>query len=178
MSGDLIILREIPLIAEIEDLLADPSIEWRPDFDAKCDDVSVRLFGVTAADTKPAEPHLDQFSSTQQLDDRTLGGYSKALGEWHQTEIDLWVPTRKEMLESELLEFWDDAGFDVTDANGSILRCLPRFARQMLATESDACPQARLTMDGSGSRHVQSAEIWGASLAEQARHFKTRDCRA
>lgn len=173
----IVILRDIPLIAEIEGMLDIRGIEWRADFDAKCDEVSIALFGITKADTIRPEPHPDQFGGASRyfFGDKELSQYDQALAAWYQWQEDFFLPADDEdvWLEEEIIDFWRDTGFDVLDAKGAILRCLHRFERQLLAVGDGLIATARLTIDGSGSRAAADADAWGKSLEEAAARFKS-----
>lgn len=176
-DATLIILRDIPLIAEIERWIWQvPGITWRPEFERRADEVSIALFGLTRNDARPPEPHPDQFRGKAgdtwfQFSDASLTAYDVALRSWYEWEakfVDLDDP---DLTEAEIDDLWADLRIDVRDEAGEVLRCLEFFDRQLIAAVEEL-GTARFTSDESGRRGQQDASSWGDALEAEAARFK------
>lgn len=169
-------LRDVAAIREIEQLLDQPGGAWAASFAEQCNRLSLSLFGITEADTRPAEPHPDSFgnddrASQYYFSDEAFASYDAALSAWYQWQE---VMSGFEQEEQELgpERYWKRHGIDVTGEDGRPIRCLPYIERQMFAAVKGLLPGAKLTLDGSGKRASQSVEEWGAALAAEAARFR------
>ncbi len=153
-------------------------MSWRPEFEQRCDEVSIALFGITRADTIRPEPHPDHFGGGYRytFPDKDFTAYGEALQAWYQWREDFFLPADDDevWLDVEIDEFWRETGFDVLDEHGGFLRCLQFFDRQLLAVGDGIIATAKLTIDGSGKRYAIDADTWGKSLEEAARVFKSK----
>ena len=171
------VLRKVPAIAEVEAMLDTPGIGWSQAFEVKCDEVSLALFGITAADTQPAEPYPDSFDQDTGLlsrlwfSDDALSTYNTALSAWYDWQAVIGG-FEAEVEELGARTYWARNGFDVTDGVYDSLRCLPYFSRQLYAASKSLLPGARLTLDGSGRRAPQAVEDWEASLKAEVARFR------
>lgn len=170
------VLRDVPTIMDIERLLDAPGGAWAATFEERSNEASLALFGVTDGDTRLPEPHPDSFGN----DDRysryfftaeAFASYNAALEAWYDWQ-QVMEGFEGEVREAGSDRYWRRYGFDVTDENGEVLRCLPQFERQMYAAMKGILPGARITLDGSGRRRSQSAEEWGTALAAAAAQFR------
>lgn len=163
-------LRDVPLLMEVEALIR-AGKSWAADFSAKVDEVSIALFGITAAETEPAPPASDNFYNGSTFDQ---AAWSAAHDEREDLLADLWVPDADRASYDELIDWWAEEGVLICDENDVPLRCLSFFGRQLNAALYELVPGAKLTIDGTGKRSTQSADAWGASLAAEAAEFARR----
>lgn len=176
--GSTIQLRSVPMIAAIEaDLVADPGIAWRPTFEARCDEISLALFGVTFKDVNPKEPHPDEVedpspTSGLWMSDEAFASYSDVLDSWYDWQT-VMAGFGGEVRRLGYTALFRGFGYDVTNGQGCELKCLPYFARQLYVAHKGLRAGAKVTLDGSGKRAPQSVEEWGAALAAEAAKFRT-----
>lgn len=165
-----IILRDLPLIAEIERLIVSGQ-SWAKNFETRTDEVSTALFGVTKADTVAATEAVAP--SSRGWDMAATRKDAEARGDLERL---MTAPAEREVSVDEYYFWWEERGFDIEGEPGSWipLRCLYLFERQMLAAAGELMPGAKLTPDGSGNRAAQTAEAWGGSLAADAAKFIAR----
>ena len=169
-------LRGVAAIEELERLLDEPGGAWAVKFEERCDQISLALFGVTKRETDPPEPHPDGFGQEDRhsrffFSEQAFSSYNAALAAWYDwQEVIVAFEGELEQLGSE--RYWKRLGYDVTDENGGVLRCLPYLERQMYAAVHGVLPGARVTLDGTGKRAPQSTEEWGAALAAEAARFR------
>lgn len=170
------VLRQLPLIAEIEAMLDRPGVTWTPAFEQRRDAISLALFGITEADTRPVEPHPDQIedngpAARWRMSDDALAAYNIALDRWHEWQRKMTVFDRA-IKDRGIVSCFARLGYDVTDDVGDPLRCMQYFARQLYVAHMGLLPGAKVTLSGSGKRVAQSAEDWGAALAAEAARFR------
>lgn len=154
-------------------MLDQPGGAWTAAFQERCNQLSLSMFGVIEADTKPAEPHPDDFgeNSRHSFSDTSFASYNTALQAWYDWQQVIGAFQRDiEELGSE--RYWRRYGLDVTTEDGSLLRCLPLIERQLFAAIKGVLPGAKVTWDGTGRRGSQSVEEWGAALAAEAARFR------
>lgn len=172
-EDDVILLSEIPLIAEIEALIR-AGKSWSAEFQPRVDAASVALFGLTAADTWPVAPSQHEHYKGRSLDEAS---WQVAVDAYHELDADLVVPEADRTPYDQLIAWWWEAGVIVTDDAHVPLRCLSFFERQLNAALFGLLPNARLTLDGTGCAGPQPADAWGAALAAQAEEFTRRSKR-
>lgn len=170
------LLRSRPLIAEIEKMLEDRSVEWSPKFKEKCDTASLALFGITEDQTRPPEPHPDDIkddgpSARYRFGDDAFETYNAKLAAWYDF-MECTGGFEQDVRARGSAAYWRHRGYDVTDGYGEELRCLPRFERQLYVAVHGLLPGARVTLNGTGKRASQSADEWGSALAAEAARFK------
>ncbi len=171
-----VLLRKVPAIAEIEAMLDVRGAAWALAFEAKCDEASLALFGITQVDTCPKEPHPDDIEdksaiSRFSMSDEAFSTYSAAIDRWYDWQTVI-AEFERDTSERGLISYFASIGYDVTDGRGSELRCLPYFSRQLYVAHKGLLPGAKVTLDGSGKRAAQSVEEWGAALAAEAARFR------
>lgn len=150
--ADLIVFRDLPGIADIEQRLHDryenrlmkPEIEQ---LSVDIDRMSLRLFGVTGGQTEyEAQPHVDRPFYPE---------------DWEQHFAfldDLW---------EEELAYWEAAGLDMSDGEGEPLLCVDVFGRQIICAILGIHRSAALLFapDAHNPAQVEAAaEAWGRSL--------------
>lgn len=125
MTDRRFILRELPGIAEMEDHLkraaADPSGSWsklRDGLDQKADALSVRLFGLTVADTNYPEDTGEDEAHW----DRSFHRWEDNFACLNPTD-DGWAVT---------ILIFDAAGWDITDGQGRPLAIMDYLGRQLV----------------------------------------------
>src|ERR1044072_1061239 len=131
-----ILLRKVPMIAELEALLEKPGASWAPTFEPRCNEVSLALFGITQGDTNPKEPHPDDIEDKSSsifpfyMNDVAFSGYAASLQRWDdwQVVIDEY---ERDIGERGPKSYFARIGYDVTDGYGVELQCLPFFSRQL-----------------------------------------------
>lgn len=165
-----LILRGLPLVAELEAMIA-AGKGWSREFEERVDQVSIALFGITRADTEPSWPALAAFYVGKHLDEKAI---NQAASKHYDLMQSLAVPNPKDHSEIDIIEWWEYDDIDVTDDNGRALRCLHYIDRQLWAAFNETIPGAKLTLDGKGTRAPLDAERWGNSLADEARKFAQR----
>lgn len=153
----------LPDIAMIEQVVT-AGHGWDATFLKIVDNVSIALFGITAADTMRTEPM------------RSPGRPDPAF----KVEWERWVewdealaPLAAGVSWTERCDYLESLGIDQFDENGNALRCFDLFARQMVVAVRGLDPRAKLTLDGSGKRSGQSVDDWGAALEADARRHKS-----
>lgn len=168
-----ITLRDLPLVAEMEAMLTTPGITWTPAFESKRDATSLALFGITDADTRPIEPHPDDYHDARALaaDLKARAKYDAALAAWGDWQIKMG------RLDAGIRQLgvataFARLGYDVTDEDGAVLNCFQYFARQLYVAHMGLLPAAKVTLNGSGKRAAPTAEEWGAALAAEAARFR------
>lgn len=157
-------------------MLDQPGGAWTAAFQERCNHLSLSMFGVTEADTKPAEPHPDSFGKDEQysryfFSKEAFASYNAALEAWYDWQHVMGV-FEGEIKELGSERYWRRYGLDVTTEDGSLLRCLPFIERQLFAAIKGVLPGAKVTWDGTGRRGSQSVEEWGAALAAEAARFR------
>ncbi|RYG86130.1 MAG: hypothetical protein EON59_10705 [Alphaproteobacteria bacterium] len=187
-----IILRNLPGIAEVERIASQPGAGWRendPERVALIDRVSVSLFGITEGDTERAPPDYGDFLTEgdrlalKHLAPIDTGDrfryaeapYDRAVAEhvaWEANFDILYDDT--DLDDDERDEFWRILGVDVTDGSGEDLHCLHNFSRQLIVLAKGLLPGAVFKPDGSGTRAPPDAQAWGAALERAAHEFKAR----
>lgn len=185
----IIILRDLPGIAEVERIVSQPGAGWREDDPkrvALIDRVSVSLFGITQGDTERVPPAYDDFLTE---DDRLALKHLALLGTGNRfryaeapydqavAEHDEWEANFDVLYDDadpDDGEFWRILGVDVTDGSGEDLHCLHNFSRQLIVSAKGLLPGALFTPDGSGKRGSPDAHAWGAALERAAQEFKAR----
>ncbi len=171
-----VILRKLPLVAEIEELLEDRSVEWQSSFDAKCDETSLALFGITKADTEPAEPHPDDVKDEGPMarfrfSEAAFATYNEALDRYYDFQSVMGV-YEADANEIGRVSYWGKRGYDVSDGYMTELRCLSRFDRQLYVATMGILPGAKVTPYGGGRRAAQSVDEWAAALQAEAARFR------
>lgn len=163
-NSDTIVLAAIDGIMDIEEAVA-AGLGWQPDFQAKVDQVSIALFGITAADTVRPEPIRSP--------GRPDLSFQAAWDSWGVWDTAFYALSNDAT--------WDDRrgyfrsiGVDQFDEIGRELRCFDLFARQIIVAVNGMDPRATLTLDGSGKRAGQSTEDWGAALEADARRHQAQ----
>lgn len=137
--------------------------------------VSLSLFGITDADTRPAEPHPDQVESKganrHRMGSEAFARYNVMLDAWHdwQTIMDAYEVDLEEL---GAIRLFGRLGYDVTADTGGELRCLEFIHRPLYIAIKELLPGARVSIDGTGKRAPQSVEEWGAALADEAARFR------
>lgn len=151
---------------------------WSPQFEAKCDETSLALFGVTHSDVCPKEPHPDDVedkgpASRYIMSDEAFSSYATLVDRWYDWQA--VMAGYEEAVENRgRISFFAGYGYDVTDGQGAELRCLPYFDRQLYVAHKGLLPGAKVTLDGTGRRAAQSVEEWGAVLAAEAARYKAQ----
>lgn len=190
IEGFLIRLIDLPGIAEVERIAAQPGAGWReddPERVALVDRVSVSLFGITEGDTERPEPRIEDGLDARQLADyERLGpqivrnwrevdaAYQRRVEEWHAWESNFEVLYDENLADEDRERFWQVLGVDVDDAEGNELASLHSFSRQLIVVARGLLPGAKLTPDGTGQRASPDAETWGRALEAAAKAFKER----
>jgi len=170
-------LFEVPLIAELEAMLVNPRTSWTKEFEDKASSTSLALFGVTPADTQPADPHPDDFAKSSSrfssfIHDDGAEAYDRALVAWH-AYMGRIAEYEKAVRRSGLANYWRGRGFDVcAPSGGEPLACMQFLHRALYAAVTNLLPGARLTLDGSGGRAAQSVDEWEAALLAEAKRFR------
>ncbi|HEX4712716.1 hypothetical protein [Phenylobacterium sp.] len=151
-------LRDLPGIAELEDLLrriaAERNPEWTPladGLDDKVDRLSRSLFGVSGDDTEdPPETFAPEI----------IGQMDK----WDAWERQFYTPEPKWF---DLAEF----GWDVNNADGEELKCAEHFYRQIVAAHKGL--MGRLPdAPRSDGEIAKNAADWARSLEADAAKFR------
>lgn len=171
------VLRDLPVIADLEALLRKPSGSWSAEFEARLDNVSLALFGITPKDARPVEPHPDSFDDGRASPFLSFSGeafdaYNTALDAWYDWQ-EVLAGYEREVRRFGPTRFWGRHGIDVTDGYGLELDSVQFISLPMYVATKELLPGARLTLDGSGRRAAQSAEEWGAALAAEAARFRS-----
>jgi hypothetical protein len=170
------VLRDAPLITEIERSLDRRGFAWSARYDAMCATASLSLFGITEADVRPREPHPDDVDDPTRtafmpMSDEAFAAYDQRLGAWFTWNQKV-AEYETAVVRVGIVRYWHDRGFDVSDGHGEPLRCLDRFSRQLYAATKGLLPGATLTLDGSGKRAAQTIEDWAAALEQEAKRFR------
>lgn len=182
---NIVTLRDVPLIAEIERMMDIRGITWREDFIARCDEVSVALFGLTEAETREDEPtmhsvwlaarHHGSLTEREQYSLKHEGMYNEAYQDWAEIERTLAFFDGP-LDQAEPLMATGSVVIDVRGEDGAPLRCLKMFGRQLAAAANECIEGARLTLDGSGKALAVEddgdLDQWAANLAADAAKFK------
>ena len=161
-----VFLGDVPLVAELEGMIA-RGLGWSKEYEARCDEVSIALFGITEADTRPPPPLADV--SSEQAHRATL----QAAQRWHDWQLNFAI-LAKENQPADLLRMWRDWHIDVSDDNGRPLRCLPQLERQLLVWAEELLPDIEFTEDGSGTRRQKSVDQVEQGLLAEAQAFMAR----
>ncbi|MCP3732039.1 hypothetical protein M9978_16565 [Sphingomonas sp. MG17] len=156
-----IVFRDIPLLVKIEQWIAqERGVTWRPEFEAKVDEVSVALFGIK------------RYPKPQQADFVSEGSFRVAEHAYDEWQASLAIPAGAP-------EEWDDVdwlehlGIDIWDEHDNELNCAEWFEDQAIAA-ARGLRGAKFTPDGSGSLAAQDAEAWGAAFARDAANFRPK----
>lgn len=157
-----IVFREIPMLVEIEQWIESVrGIMWRPEFEARVDEVSVALFGINRAATQPNEPRREDFSETSAFFD--------AHDKWASFRAEFQIPGNSARWYDDVA-FLEDLGIDIWHEDERELRCAEWFTDQAIAA-SKQIGGAAFTPDGSGNVASADAESWGAAMQRAARDF-------
>ena len=177
MSGSVVVLRDLPGVAEIEEALHVPGRQLLKEYDdleERIDALSRRLFGITEEDTqfcpRPDETVVDPFGVRQITDAGAV-----RWDEWDEHFAFLTDEYEEEGA------FWAAAGWDVSDGKGEELMVMEYFGRQIVCLLKGLHPRARLSLTGddpipgaTGQIAEREAEEWGRKLAQDAKTFKPR----
>ena len=160
-----IVLYDIDSLMEIEAAIA-AGQGWRADFQTEVDQVSVSLFGITAADTVRPEP--------MRSPGKPAAGFEVAYQRWAVWDAGFYALS-KEATWDERCDYFESIGIDHFDETGRELRCFNLFARQIIVTVNGMDPRAKLTLDGSGKLEAgQSVEDWAAAMEADALRHKSK----
>ena len=127
------------------------------------DDLAQHFFGVWEEDT-----HLwfDEDDGLHYLGGRPLIGLGAEEMESRSKEWEAHFDVLR-LFRDESDAYWASVGWDVTDENGKQLECMRRIGRSLVCAVKGVHTEAKLNLGDD-----DSAEAWGASLAEEARLFK------
>lgn len=168
-------LRDLPLIAAVEAMHDVRGGSWQPAYDEAVAKASLAYFGVSEGEARPSEPYPDQIEGYDASSCRSGGEaamtYAAVLTAWENWQATLFE-LHAEIDRHGPQVFWARLGIDVTDGRGGLLRCLPRFERQLYAAVKGLLPGARFTPEGMGRKAAQSVEDWAAALARDAARFR------
>jgi hypothetical protein len=160
--ADVILLRNLPGVADLERRMNLPNAEWAAENDnlrQDIDKVSVRLFGIAEADT--------EYHWRRDLSD-----------EDNARAFDLWELNFKlaycDFEEGEPV--WLAMGWDITDGAGVPLTCAWEFDRQIVCASKGLRGHlpilAAANDEAEAENAMKSAETWAEALAKDARRFK------
>lgn len=165
---ELIRLRDLPYIQRANEICLNPrNFEYPSDrhYEQQFDLISVRLFGITRADT------LYDNVWEEIEDDAVCDGQDSEAGpsreEWERNFSNVMTPY------GQALPFWTAIGWDVSDGRGNELTCLHYFGCQIIAVAGELVDGAVLTLDGSGKPFDtdpdDQARDWGRALLRGVR---------
>lgn len=145
--SNLILLRDLPGVREIEELCWNPENLDPPraiDTFSKIDVISARLFGIWETDT-----YLEE------LPENPSEAALAAHEEWEAH----FSPCYYEY-EDEVVTLWNALGWDLSNENGEELFCAEHFSRQIIAAIKGLLPEAVFFSTGNGTRpeHLKSAD--------------------
>jgi hypothetical protein len=172
---DIVVLRDLPGVAELERGLNVPGRQLDPEWDDLDDRIhalGIRLFGISEDDTyyRPSgEPDAMGQLHWAPADHQAWDEWEKHFAFLDEDEID----------EEQDEAFWQAVGWNVTDEDGFWLSILDYWGRQIVCIAKRLHPRARLSLTGNDpfvpptlEEARRDAEAWGANLAEEARRFK------
>lgn len=174
---NLIRLLDLPGVAELEAALHVPGRQLDKqydDLDERIQALSLKLFGITDADTQFA-PRPDEQVWDRQLETHLLTpDGSKRWDAWEANfEFLQWEWEEEDA-------FWALGGLDVRGEDGESIEILANFGRQIVCAIKGLHPRAHLPGKAPAQAAAtdetvrDDAERWGQRLAEEARQFKPK----
>ncbi len=160
--SDVIALRDLPGIADIERRMNLPNAQWAPENDnlkEDIDKVSRRLFGIAESDT-------DYLWRADLSSDEN----SKAFDAWELNFRLAYV------VFEDAEPVWRALGWDISDGEGNPLTCAWEFDRQIICAAKGLRghqPILEAANDEAASEEaLRSAESWAEGLAREAKRFR------
>lgn len=159
---DIIVLRDLPGIREIEAGLQLRNAEWAQEnekLQERCDELSKVLFGITIEDTRPFDQHFEPKAGfTRETADRFDQNF----------EVLSWFGFPEATL------VWEALRIDIYDDEGAELRCLSEFGRQLIAVRKGLMGHLPALDAARRVHEVRSAKSFQEDLETAAREYARR----